>query len=116
VPIDRTFRETWIAVKDHLGHTVWQSPDNNGTEIHGHIVGVDLSLCYGCEKCIHACPTQVFVQMQDESGRQVVDPVKEDDCILCLVCEIVCPVEAISIEREGGSDDTLDSLLEGKRG
>jgi NAD-dependent dihydropyrimidine dehydrogenase PreA subunit len=54
--------------------------------------------------------------MEDEAGRQVVDPVKENDCILCLVCEIVCPVEAISIEREGGSDDTLDSLLEGKRG
>jgi NAD-dependent dihydropyrimidine dehydrogenase PreA subunit len=56
------------------------------------------------------------MQIQDESGRQVVDPVKEDDCILCLVCEIVCPVEAIAIERKGGSDDTLDSLLEGKRG
>ena len=85
-------------------------------EIHGQTVGVDFSLCYGCEKCIHACPTQVFVQIEDDSGRQVVDPMKEDDCILCLVCEIVCPVEAISIEREGGSDDTLDSLLEGKRG
>ena len=116
VPIDRTFRETWRVIKDHLGHPVWHSPANDGTEIHGHIVGVDFSLCYGCEKCINACPTHVFMQIQDESDRQVVDPVKEDDCILCLVCEIVCPVEAISIERKGGSDDTLDSLLEGKRG
>ena len=79
-------------------------------------MGVDFALCYGCEKCIHACPTHVFIPMVDESGRPVVDPVKEEDCILCLVCEIVCPVEAISIEREGGSEDTLDSLLEGKRG
>ena len=58
----------------------------------------------------------MFVHIEDESGHQVVDPVKEDDCIFCLVCEIVCPVEAISIEREGGSDYTLDSLLEGTRG
>ncbi|MHA2352274.1 MAG: 4Fe-4S binding protein [Candidatus Thorarchaeota archaeon] len=116
MPIDRTYRDTWRVVKNHHGHPVWHPPDSKTTEIHGQIVGVDFSLCYGCEKCIHACPTHVFVQIEDESGRQVVDPVNEDDCILCLVCEIVCPVEAISIEREGGSDDTLDSLLEGKRG
>jgi NAD-dependent dihydropyrimidine dehydrogenase PreA subunit len=116
VPIDRTFRETWRVVRDHLGHPVWNSTDGGRVEIHGRIVGVDFSLCYGCEKCIHACPTQVFEQMQDEFGRPVVDPVREDECILCLVCEIVCPVEAISIERAGGSDDTLDSLLEGRRG
>ncbi len=116
MPIDRTFRETWEIVKEHLGHPVWQSPQKKTADIHGRLVGVDFSLCYGCEKCIHACPTNVFVLMQDDSGRTIVDPVKEDDCILCLVCEIVCPVEAISIERAGGSDDTLDSLLEGKRG
>ena len=116
VPIDRTYRDTWRVVKNHHGHPVWHPPDSKTTEIHGQVVGVDFSLCYGCGKCIHACPTHVFVQFEDESGRQVVDPVKEDDCILCLVCEIVCPVEAISIKREGGSDDTLDSLLEGKRG
>jgi NAD-dependent dihydropyrimidine dehydrogenase PreA subunit len=103
-------------VKSHNGHPVWQPPTSDTPEIHGQIVGVDFALCYGCEKCIHACPTHVFELMQNQSGHQVVDPVKDDDCILCLVCEIVCPVEAISIEREGGSDDTLDSLLEGNRG
>ena len=116
VPIDRTFRDTWRIANSHHGHPVWHHPDSNTVEIHGQIVGVDFALCYGCEKCIQACPTHVFVLMDDKSGRQVVDPIKEDDCILCLVCEIVCPVEAISIEREGGSEDTLDSLLEGKRG
>jgi len=116
VPIDRTFRDTWRVVRDHHGHPVWHSQRYESTEIHGLLVGVDFSLCYGCEKCIHACPTNVFELMEDESGRLVVDPMREDDCILCLVCEIVCPVEAISIEREGGSDDTLDSLLEGTRG
>lgn len=116
MPIDRTFRDTWRVVRDHHGHPVWHSPEYESTEIHGRLVGVDFSLCYGCEKCIHACPTHVFELMEDESGSPVVDPIREEDCILCLVCEIVCPVEAISIEREGGSDDTLDSLLEGTRG
>lgn len=116
VPIDRTFRNTWRIVSNHEGHPVWTSPVDTEVEIHGRVVGVDFSLCYGCAKCIDACPTRVFDHMYHESGRHVVDPVREDDCILCLVCEIVCPVEAISIEREGGSEDTLDSLLEGKRG
>ena len=65
---------------------------------------------------MEACPTHVFDIIHDESGSPVADPIREDDCILCLVCEIVCPVEAISIEREGGSEDTLNSLLEGTRG
>jgi NAD-dependent dihydropyrimidine dehydrogenase PreA subunit len=83
------------------------------SKVHGHIVRVDWSLCYGCEKCTTACPTDVFVVMTDTKGRAVVDPIREADCILCLVCEIVCPVQAIIIEREGGSEDTLQSLLQG---
>jgi len=79
--------------------------------IHGDIVGVDHSLCYGCEKCIIACPVNVFDTFTDRRNRPVVDPVNDSDCILCLACEIVCPVEAICIERSGGSDDTLESLL-----
>ena len=105
-----------MIVSEHLGHPVWRSYENSSSEIHGRRVGVDFSLCYGCAKCIKACPTIVFELIRDESGQPVADPKREDDCILCLVCEIVCPVEAISIEREGGSDDTLTSLLEGTRG
>jgi NAD-dependent dihydropyrimidine dehydrogenase PreA subunit len=85
------------------------------SRVHGHIVRVDWSLCYGCEKCVLACPTDVFVTSRDTTGNFVVDPIRESDCILCLVCEIVCPVEAIAVEREGGSEDTLESLLQGTR-
>ncbi|MFW9964451.1 MAG: ferredoxin family protein [Candidatus Sifarchaeia archaeon] len=116
MPIDRTFRKTWKIVKQHLGHPVWQSPQRETAYIHGHLVGVDFSLCYGCEKCIDACPTNVFVLIQDESEHLVVDPAREEDCILCLVCEIVCPVQAISLESASGSDATLNALLEGNRG
>lgn len=115
VPIDRTFRDNWRVVSHHEGHPVWQTDSGDSTKIHGRIVGIDMSLCFGCEKCIKACPTNVFSYWTEDSGRAVVDPVREIDCILCLVCEIVCPVEAISIEREGGSEDTLKSLLQGSQ-
>ncbi|MFW9980641.1 MAG: ferredoxin family protein [Candidatus Thorarchaeota archaeon] len=111
MPIDRNFRLHWRITSHHEGHPVWQSPIDDTREIHGSIVGVDLSLCFGCEKCITACPTNVFSCWTDGDERVVVDPIRESDCILCLICEIVCPVEAISIEREGGSEDTLKSLL-----
>ncbi|MFW9793411.1 MAG: 4Fe-4S dicluster domain-containing protein [Candidatus Thorarchaeota archaeon] len=115
MPIDRTYRKTWRVIHYHENHPVWQSNRDDSTEIHGSVVGVDMSLCFGCEKCITACPTNVFAYWNTKEGRVVVDPVRESDCILCLVCEIVCPVEALSIQREGGSDDTLKSLLQGSQ-
>ena len=115
MPIDKTFRDTWRKIGQHEGHAVWQSENDESSRIHGNIAGVDFLLCYGCEKCITACPTNVFVTFTDERKRPVVDPLNDADCILCLVCEIVCPVEAISIEREGGSEDTLESLLQSSK-
>ncbi|MGY5881622.1 MAG: 4Fe-4S binding protein [Candidatus Thorarchaeota archaeon] len=112
MPIDKTFRDTWRKIGQHDGHPVWQSDNDTSSRIHGNIVGVDFLLCYGCEKCITACPTNVFVTFTDDRGMSVVDPLNDSDCILCLVCEIVCPVKAISIKREGGSEDTLESLLQ----
>ncbi|TFG34032.1 4Fe-4S dicluster domain-containing protein [Candidatus Thorarchaeota archaeon] len=113
VPIDKNFRETWIKVSDHEGHPVRQLPKDTETEIHGEIVGVDFYLCSGCEKCITVCPTQVFAPWTSDRNHHVVDPINDTDCIRCLACELVCPVEAICIEREGGSENTLKSLLEG---
>lgn len=113
MPIDKTFRATWSVVDHHEGHPVWVLGGDDSTEIHGSVVGVDMSLCYWCQKCILACPTNVFSAWTDAKGRLVADPKNESDCILCLICEIVCPVEAISIKREGGSEDTLTSLLQG---
>jgi NAD-dependent dihydropyrimidine dehydrogenase PreA subunit len=113
LPIDKDFRERWNVVDQHSGHSIWKSDRSGIGVIHGSLVGVHLESCIGCMKCITACPTDVFEPWHDPSGRSVVDPSKEDSCILCLVCELICPTDAISIEREGGSDDTLDALLHG---
>ena len=109
MPIDKTFRETWRVVGHHEGHPVWQSGQDNSIEIPGQNVDVDMSLCFGCEKCVTACPTDVFMNWADGDR---VDPIRDSNCIFCLVCEIVCPVDAISIKSEGGSQDTLKSLLQ----
>ncbi|MBD3407977.1 MAG: 4Fe-4S dicluster domain-containing protein [Candidatus Lokiarchaeota archaeon] len=112
MPIDKEFRKRWNCTGEHSGHPVWVSPD--GSEcIHGKTAGVHLASCNGCMKCVPACPTKVFsVWLSPDHGR-VVDPVRDADCILCLVCEVVCPRNAIHIERESGSSETLDSLLRG---
>jgi NAD-dependent dihydropyrimidine dehydrogenase PreA subunit len=62
-------------------------------------------------KCIEACPVNVFSTFIDEHDREVVDPLQESECIICLLCELVCPTDAISVKRYGGSQETMDSLL-----
>ncbi len=79
--------------------------------IHGSTVGVHIESCVGCMNCIDACPTNVFTPWTTPSGATVVDPVRGKDCILCFACELVCAPNAIDISREGGSQETLDSLL-----
>ena len=114
MPIDRDFRSKWSVKSNHNEHSVWQADKRNDGIIHGSIVGVHIDSCVGCMKCIEACPTNVFSQWTDEQEREVVDPALESECIYCLVCELVCPTDAISIAREPGSQDTLESLLQGE--
>ncbi|NHI83952.1 MAG: 4Fe-4S dicluster domain-containing protein [Candidatus Thorarchaeota archaeon] len=110
MPIDNNFRNDWRIVSKHEGHSVWRS-ETGKDEIHGMAVGVLIESCIGCMKCISACPTDVFVPWKTPQGVQVVDPLNENECIICLLCEIVCPVEAIHVHRQDGSQETLDSLL-----
>ncbi|MHA1811827.1 MAG: 4Fe-4S dicluster domain-containing protein [Candidatus Thorarchaeota archaeon] len=109
MPIDKDFRQTWSVSGNHRGHAVWTRP-GTGSEIHGTRVGVLLDECTACMKCVASCPTHVFETM-NWRGAVTVDPVREIECILCLACELVCPPRAIHIQRSGGSQETLDSLL-----
>lgn len=113
MPIDRSYRERWVASGKHADHDVWNSPSDSCAEIHGTIVGVSIDLCNGCMRCLRVCPVDVFAEWESPSGVLVADPVGEKNCILCLVCETVCPKDAIDIRQDKGSDDTLNSLLQG---
>ena len=114
MPIESDFRRKWIISDSHRGHSVWEVKGGDKGTIHGTRVGVHMKSCIACMKCLTACPTSVFAEWEDESNRQVVDPAREFDCIECLICELVCPTHAIHVEREHGSEATLDSLLQGR--
>ncbi|NWF95670.1 MAG: 4Fe-4S binding protein [Candidatus Thorarchaeota archaeon] len=53
----------------------------------------------------------VFEVWSAPGGAILADPVHETECIHCLLCEIVCPTDAIHVLVRRTSDDTLDSLL-----
>ena len=112
MPIDRCFRETWIDSHEQRGYHVWESESGVEGTILGTTAAVHIESCVACMKCITACPTNVFVAFENDVGREAVEPLNESECILCMACEIVCPVDAIDIDRQGGSEDTLDALLD----
>lgn len=111
MPIDRSFQQSWQKRGTHCGHTVWSCASAR-LGIHGTRVAVDLDICTGCMKCLAVCPVAVFVKWELESGNVKVDPIKESDCLECLICEIVCPVDAILITRTPATHDTLKALLD----
>jgi NAD-dependent dihydropyrimidine dehydrogenase PreA subunit len=111
VPIDRNFRSNLRVSGIHRGHSIWTSKTDKACVVHGTFVGVHVASCTGCLKCINACPTVVLVPWTTDSGKEVVDPANEMECMACLACEVVCPADAISIQRSPGSAETLESLL-----
>jgi NAD-dependent dihydropyrimidine dehydrogenase PreA subunit len=112
---------------EHAGHTVraegLQRTDNEGKPyptrlgIHGTQVGVDWDCCIADGGCLDVCPTQVYEwalnlgQIGTGNDRKIekgseewnkyrtdkTDMVREKDCIFCMACETVCPVQAIKI-------------------
>ena len=56
---------------------------------------VDETLCTGSGDCVEVCPTSCL----EMNGRVPCMP-RPADCISCSLCAIVCPVEAIRMDRE----------------
>jgi len=57
--------------------------------------------CKGCGLCKEKCPNAVL-KWSDKLGvygTPTVEPIEEDGCIACKICEAVCPDCAILIER-----------------
>ena len=72
--------------------------------IWGEFVSVDFDVCVGDGACIDACPVKVY-EWADFQGSPSSDKkplmAREPDCIFCLACENVCPVQAIKISKKG---------------
>lgn len=63
-------------------------------------VYVDKDLCKSCGLCIYNCPKDVF-EIADEvndKGYSTAKAVRQDNCIKCKLCEIICPDIAIYVE------------------
>lgn len=59
--------------------------------------------CKGCRFCIEFCPEQVLAESTEINAKgyhyPVVAPAKEDTCINCAFCKLVCPEFAIYTEE-----------------
>ncbi|MHA1649307.1 MAG: 4Fe-4S dicluster domain-containing protein [Candidatus Helarchaeota archaeon] len=116
MPINPNYKMERPYMGVRQGIKVWgplEEPSKLG--IHGEIVGVDLDLCYGCLKCIEVCTVNVFeiIKTPDHPiSTMKVDPIREQDCFMCYKCELICPVDAILIDRGRSQNDTLQALLD----
>jgi NAD-dependent dihydropyrimidine dehydrogenase PreA subunit len=110
-PIDVDFKkklkvtETFTAPAS--GHKIKVFGTRKGNEIlgiWGEFVSVDYDICVGDGACIDACPVKVF-EWAEFQGHPASDKkplmAREPDCIFCLACENVCPVQAIKISKKG---------------
>lgn len=107
MPIDKNYRTIWNRTSHTRPYQIWTA-EFDGGQIYGTVVGVYIDDCIGCMKCVDACPTDVFEVLSES---KIAVPTHEMECIFCLVCEITCPTDAINVDKSGGSEETLHSLL-----
>ncbi len=67
--------------------------------------------CKQCNFCINYCPTTVLEYSEDINAKgyhfPIVSKGKEDDCVHCKFCDLICPELAIfttDIEEEERTD------------
>jgi 2-oxoglutarate ferredoxin oxidoreductase subunit delta len=77
--------------------------DRSGVHIPSGHVFVIPERCKGCSFCIEFCPRQVLAESNDMNAKGYHYPVvatgKEDACIHCGFCKLVCPEFAIYTEE-----------------
>ncbi|MBS3982597.1 MAG: ferredoxin family protein [Dethiobacter sp.] len=59
-------------------------------------------LCKGCGLCKEKCPTDVLDWGKELGvyGTPIIVPARLEQCIVCGICELVCPDAAILIEKK----------------
>ena len=59
---------------------------------------IDLEKCTGCGKCVAECPTDALGVKDQKPENQRKFWLSYGDCIFCVLCEPVCPYQAISFK------------------
>lgn len=57
-------------------------------------IEIDRDMCNSCKTCVDACFVDVFRWDAKEEKPIAAYP---EDCVWCLACEMVCPVQCIEV-------------------
>lgn len=70
------------------------------------MIYIDEKLCKGCDICIFICPVNVFESSNKLNEKGYILPIvaREDKCIKCRLCEMICPDFAIHILDDDGGE------------
>ena len=59
------------------------------------VENVNIEKCIGCGTCVATCPMDVF-RMDKRTNKSKIT--YQEDCQICHLCRIYCPVDAIAIK------------------
>ena len=102
MPIDPNFDQNREVSGEANGVKIWGSVNEpNQLGIHGTHVAVDFDICLADGACLEDCPVDVF-EWVDTPGHPESEikasPMNEAQCIDCMLCVDVCPVDAIDVD------------------
>ncbi|MCL1983117.1 MAG: ferredoxin family protein [Clostridiales bacterium] len=65
-------------------------------------ITIDKVYCKGCDICLSACPKKIFVRSKKRNnyGSNMPEAQNADECVVCRMCERMCPDGAINVEGE----------------
>ncbi|MGI6766579.1 MAG: 4Fe-4S dicluster domain-containing protein [Lentihominibacter sp.] len=71
-------------------------------------ITVDKACCKGCNICLTACPKKIFVKSKNRNNYGTSMPGIEgaENCILCRMCERLCPDGAIDVSEDAAESKT----------
>ncbi len=78
----------------------WRKPlDHDRITPHHYQINILKDRCKGCRLCIEFCPRQVLRESTEFNARgyHPASAEKENECLDCGLCELICPEFAIEV-------------------